>query len=334
MRRLFLLLLPALLWLTGCAHKSAAPTPSPAERTLPAWYLEPPQNGGGWLYGVGEGKTMEEATKQALADLLARVSVTVSSRYRSREYTHEDVYEYVETERSHDIETTVAKLPVTHYRTLKSAHPAWDRYLVLAGVRRDDFVRPLEKEIVREYGRAESLWREAKNANALERYDKAAEAEKIVEHLLPKATILASLDRAYEPLYQKSEEAFLKYAKMKERAKKSLRFCIESASDPAMEPFAETVASALSERGFPVLDTSRCPTEAIRISLLPTLSQDRSHGFFIVKGTVDLKMHDENGKVIQSRRYRVKGISAKSPKAAILEAAKGLERALVEKFLF
>ena len=48
-------------------------------KDLPSWYVSPKQNNASSLYGVGEGFSLEEATKTALADAAARLIVTISS---------------------------------------------------------------------------------------------------------------------------------------------------------------------------------------------------------------------------------------------------------------
>jgi len=325
MRPFFSILFPLLLLLTGCAHESAPPAPAHEVKPLPAWYLHPPQNDARWLYGVGEGETMEEATKQALADLLARLSVTVSSTWRSRQYSHEDVYEYVEKERSHEIETRVRALPLPHYRTLESAHPAWNRYLALVGVERKDLSKSLASEIARERERLERRWREAKERDGMTRLRAAEAAAKGYEALLPKALTLASVDPSAGELARKVEEKYLEYARQAGEEKARLRFCIDT---PASDPFAKAAAAALSAKGYTVSDKKACPKEAIRVKLDKTLTHERSYGFYIVKGTVDLKLYDKEGKAIKSRRYPVKGVSSQSRRAATLKAAESFGKVM------
>ena len=46
---------------------------------IPSWYMSPQKNNSEKLFGVAEGFTQEEATKNALADLAGRLVVTISS---------------------------------------------------------------------------------------------------------------------------------------------------------------------------------------------------------------------------------------------------------------
>ncbi len=69
------------LFVTACSQQ---PTLSNTVQTLPSWYLNPTPNSTVFLYGVGEGKTLQEAKNHALND--------VSSK-------HYDRYEYLPEKR-------------------------------------------------------------------------------------------------------------------------------------------------------------------------------------------------------------------------------------------
>ena len=47
--------------------------------TIPNWYLSSPQNNLNFIYGVGEGKNIDEAKQNALNDISSRLIVSVSS---------------------------------------------------------------------------------------------------------------------------------------------------------------------------------------------------------------------------------------------------------------
>ncbi len=63
---------------TGCIS-----TPEPI--AYPSWYLNPPQNNGSFLYGVGEGSDLNSAKVSALSSVSASLSITVSSELKKSE---------------------------------------------------------------------------------------------------------------------------------------------------------------------------------------------------------------------------------------------------------
>lgn len=58
-------------------------TPEPV--AYPSWYLNPPQNNGSFLYGVGEGSDLNSAKASALSSVSASLSITVSSELKKSE---------------------------------------------------------------------------------------------------------------------------------------------------------------------------------------------------------------------------------------------------------
>ncbi|WP_201352700.1 LPP20 family lipoprotein [Hydrogenimonas urashimensis] len=332
MKKIACFLFVALFFFGGCAehtHQRAARKPL----TAPVWYLNPPPNNREWLYGTGEGETMEEATRHALSNLLARIRVTVSSTYRSREYSHRDVYEHTFKESTYDIETTVEKVPVTHYETLRSERLAWNRYITQVGIHRDDFTKSLLKEVSGQIKEAEANWNAPNDASGLSRFKQAKRLKEMYEKILPELMILAALDPAYEPLYRNVTERKLFFIRKEKEAKEHLRFCIEPVRNSDFLPFAKTVAAALAQRGFALTQKPPCPNGALRVALDPTLSYDRIHGFYIVKGTVDLKLSNGGEKTVEEgMRYPIKGVSSKSRKAALLQASKSFEKSLEKRF--
>lgn len=330
-----LLLISMLVMVGGCSHTqhNSESHARPKPVTVPAWYLTPPANTKTRLYGTGEGETMEEATRHALSNLLARISVTVSSTYKSRELSHTDVYEYVSKERSYDIETIVKKLPVTNYRTLRSQRLAWNRYITLIAVDRDDFTAPILQNVTLQVEKAETDWNTAEGSGVLRRYKAAKEAKRLYEGLLNETAVLAALDPVYKTLHTNLRKRYLYFTRMEAQTKKRLRFCMKPVTDTQIQPFAKTAITAISRRGFVVLPYSSCSEEALRVRVDPTLAYDRVHGFFIVKGTVDMILENADGNRERSERYEVKGVSSQSLEAAILKAAASLKSAFDKKFL-
>ena len=53
--------------------------------SLPKWFLNPPKNNHDNLFGVGQGMTVEDATKEALNQVASKISVTISSNWEKTE---------------------------------------------------------------------------------------------------------------------------------------------------------------------------------------------------------------------------------------------------------
>lgn len=67
------------LFITGCGGSQ------PEVVSYPSWYMNPPQNNGSFLYGVGEGYTLDSAKAAALSSVSQSLSLTVSSELKKHE---------------------------------------------------------------------------------------------------------------------------------------------------------------------------------------------------------------------------------------------------------
>ena len=82
-----------------------------------SWYLSPVQNNSESIYGVGQGHTLEEATKSALSDASARLSTTVSST--STTLLEESKYD-VNDEFRQQISQNIEKIEFPNFEVTKS----------------------------------------------------------------------------------------------------------------------------------------------------------------------------------------------------------------------
>ena len=314
-------LLAAILLLAGCAATKSPPPPQPAAVELPAWYLHPPRNDATRLYGVGEGATMAEATRRALADLSERVAVTIQSRRHAADRSIDDgAFESVTRERRHTVRSVGALLPLPEYRTLDSRRLAWDRYLVLVSVRRCAVTRILRHRLREGLNEAITQVTAARH-DPLSRYRAATDATGTLQALRPEARLLAQLspeDAALEERVTQSIEA-LRILAQKTRRALRLRQCAPH------DPFARAAARFFESRGIPVARHSDGP--ALRLRVTTDLRTDRLHGFHIVQGEAVLTLYDGSAPVL-SRRYPLKGIASQSDKAARRRAAESLYESL------
>jgi len=75
----YILTLFITLFFIGCGGSNPEPT------AYPSWYLNPPQNSGNYLYGVGQGSDINSAKASALSAVSASLSITVSSELKKSE---------------------------------------------------------------------------------------------------------------------------------------------------------------------------------------------------------------------------------------------------------
>lgn len=108
---------------------------------IPSWYLSPKQNDSATLYGIGEGYVLEEATKSALADMAARLSVSISST--SNLLREENNYDANEEMRQ-SIKQNIEEIDFSNF-SVSNSKQIGEKIYVEVEVDRDQFVR-LQKE--------------------------------------------------------------------------------------------------------------------------------------------------------------------------------------------
>ncbi len=134
MKKAFSLL--ALFILFSCTTKGTVNTGDDI-----SWYLSPTQNDSGYIYGVGQGYTLEEATKSALSDASARLSTTISST--STSLMEENRYD-VNEEFRQKINQNIEKIEFPNFQVTKSAKKDASTYVEVS-IDRKQFV-DLQKE--------------------------------------------------------------------------------------------------------------------------------------------------------------------------------------------
>lgn len=91
-----------------------------------SWYVSPAQNTSQYIYGVGEGRNLEEATKSALSDASARLSVTISSNSTTLlEENRSDVNEEFRKQINQNIE----KIQFPNFKVTNSSQKGVDYYV-------------------------------------------------------------------------------------------------------------------------------------------------------------------------------------------------------------
>ncbi|MFM8186717.1 MAG: LPP20 family lipoprotein, partial [Alphaproteobacteria bacterium] len=102
------------------------------DQDLPSFFTKPRKNNIDVLYGVGEGATLEEATKNALSDTAGKLVVTISSE--SQVIKEENQNSYNEELRQ-KVKQSIEKISFTGYEVSKSEQVG-NRFYVEVSVER------------------------------------------------------------------------------------------------------------------------------------------------------------------------------------------------------
>ena len=147
--------------LLGCAWQPVIQKRAPHKVSSPDWYLRPPVSDQNHIYGVGEGKSRQEAVAASLNQIASQLHITLSGRVESQvELRHG-----VETERgSIRRSAEVAPLELRGYELLKQEAITPLRYLVLTRVSREKLTQDLQEDTARGLNELQSRMAESQSS--------------------------------------------------------------------------------------------------------------------------------------------------------------------------
>lgn len=211
----------------------------------PEWYTQAESDTAGAFYGVGEGESLEDATKAALNDIASKIAVTVQSKYKSEQKLNNSEYSNVA---ENTIVANVKKMKFNNYQIVKKASSS-DTYYALVKVDRMLLADEKTTELDSIAQKLESEYAEAEQASEIERLRKLIVMEDDISAMNEKTFLLKSIapnsdSSKYVKLYDKLTTAFVK-------TKSSISISI-LAADNIAKHYVKVFAKKISARGIKV----------------------------------------------------------------------------------
>ncbi|WP_457599338.1 DUF6886 family protein [Hydrogenimonas sp.] len=333
-----------LLLLAGCGRydalrpmSSKAPqtpqTPeAKSETVLPEWYRNPPTSSA-MLQGVGKGESLPEAKADAVANLRERVSARLLATLESGMESRRGIYRYLDRKSLKAAERSLNRLPFSSYTLLKTQKLPDGTYIVLIGIERKRFVKPLKKSILQRLVAIEERWHASVKESTLQRYRLAEDSFEKMKKLLPDYLAAHAVSPFSRPIVSRIEDGTPYFERVGKRLKRDLRFCVEPANTPALSLFANAVEKALKAERLTVSDDDALRRDALCITVKGRILHERSAGNHIIRAAIELTLHKRYGDPIVIQQYTVKGVSDESGTDALQKAADRLQRTLQKRFL-
>ncbi len=329
------------LFFAGCSHDTIVQRPQISEpiqsRTLksamPAWFLHVPENSLESFYGVGKGRDIQEAEENAVSDLNSRVWSDFIKKRISGADGHKYIIRYLSKEAVESTKSRLKKIPISKYRVLKSYSGEDGTAAVLVEIKRKDLAKPLKKEILGRLVSIEERWHSSRGQTVLERYILAKDSFEKMSRFLPDYLLADYISPFSGKVASRVENGLPYFYKTANRLKKSLRFCIEPVSTPAMKFFADAVAKALKKEQLVSTNETKADSRTLCITINGTLLHKKSAQDHIFEATVKLTLHKRYKAPISVQYYKVRGISQDSGTMALQKAAQELEKELQKRFL-
>lgn len=311
-----------LVGLVSCASQPTIQKRAALKSSSSDWYLKPPVSDQTHIYGVGEGKSRQEAVAASLNQIASQLHVTLSERVESQvELKHG-----VETERgSIRSSAEVSPIELRGYELLKQEAVTPLRYLVLTRVSREKLTQDLLEDTTRGLQELQSLMAESNST-----YHTLEVCATLATQLPTWRSRIAGL----RALGQADTELTLQLSDLERhcvRGNWPWVIAVKAPFDRTPDTLARDVLiSFLSAGGFQAQAGDAPPEPGLRCTLQLSEEQSAPMGFKVVRWQVKLELSGET-KQGPTHIIQVVGQSTSSTEHARQVAQKRLKKALEEK---
>jgi hypothetical protein len=313
MKKNFLLIL---CFLVSCSVNQAF------SKDLPSWFTKPRQNNIDVLYGIGEGASLEEATKNALADCAGKLVVSISSESQLTKEENQNSYN---EELRQKVSQSIEKISFTGYQVSKSEEVN-NRFYVEVSVEKDPFVNEQKERIEFVQRKISDLDKNSIQANPIQRRTSLIKILDLCKELELKARILSG---AQEEVDLKSIlNLVAKFQNEFEKSSSTIEFFFDPSSSPDL---LQILKSALNKDGLKIgkkLD-NKDPNQII-IEAKYQSTTNFIYGAHITKLAISFE-NTSQGKVVASNNIEVSGSSTLGEAESVKSAIKKLEEKITKE---
>lgn len=317
------------VFLLGCSAKKDVTVGRTAD--VPEWYTQPPANDERYLNGVGSGRSVEDATKKALVDLLVKLSRQVESGFSSKTSYGTHGFEEVPTS---ELRRDVAEISISHYQIVAAEQIRSDRYVVLVHSERSLFIRSLADKVSIGFREIGHRLTESKEDNALRRYRVIQQSIERARQLMPSIWILSGIASGFD--VEGYRDYTLSLHSELEKQRRDLVFYLTS--DFKDQSLLQPIRRGLTDEGFLVAKTRMVNLgDLVSIELKKESLYSEYSGIQVATVNITLDTKDHEGNVIGSKHLSVKGHATQGYELAESDAvnkfAALIEQEGIEKIL-
>lgn len=285
------------------------------QTSLPNWYIQAPQNSS-YLYGSGEGDSIQEAKNNALNQIASSLSVSISSNFQKDEgYSSGSNGSSFFKNVKNNVNAEVKKIDFSDVEIVHNKLISGKYYILVRINKEKLFNSTKEKFLILDNKIKEQL-----NLNSNNPYEILRNINKAIPSInqaLAKANVLYALNSNFNlKAYSK------KYSSYLTKKEQLLNKITISVSNPNNQ-FSQKLIELLNEKNYKIKTNS---VVDIKISTKPRFTE--TYGMKIARVSVNLKVI-ANNKIVYSANMEVKGISNANSQA-LAKASNAFKQKLSE----
>lgn len=317
-----ILFLALSLLLISCAAPKPKIVAQPA-KPLPSWYLTPPAGSSVYLYGIGSGRDIQEATKEALDNMLAQLSVSIES---SLEVTTKASTSSYSQDTKRNIKSEVAKVKINNYQVEKSEQIKYNQFVVLVKSDREEFARGLTSDLDSFFADYDARKNTFAKSSIVSRYNFHKDSSDQAEAHKATVAIAKGVDSSVD---EKPKLAKIQAIQNDfERTKQSLSFAVLASGNA--NKMAEPIKAALAKEKFAVGANGALLEVSVKVSV----DYINASGMRIANVVTVFETKEKGGAGVGSSRHQFKTNGANGESVAVENTASQLALKIKEDGIF
>lgn len=296
------------------------------ELPLPQWYLVAPTNTAQFLYGEGEGNTIEEAKTNALNNMASGLVVAVSSTMQTstRTTTSQGDSSYSK-DVSKNVKLEVQKIKFTN-AIVKNSEMVNGKFYTLMQVNRPELFAQQKGEFDSKDARADQLYSSLEGKAKLDQIHILQDMYPLLQEAKAQTIVLNAINNGFPyAIYTKKYDSYI------DRLDDIKSNCvIHIASNANTKYFSDNLIDLLNQNKFKISSTPNNSDIEIQINSSPKYSV--ASGWNIAKVSTTLSVVS-NGKVVSNKIITSIGRSSSSNENALEDASKRFREEILKQTL-
>ena len=295
----------ALLLLNGCSSQGTV-------GKVPDWVLNPEQDNQQYIFGIGEGRTLDQAKQRGLKDIASKFSISINSATLQKQSLRNGQADQLFTQK---INSQVKNIEFTNFKQIK-AEQVNQSYFVKVAISRAGFIKEKKSKLDRIIGNVDSILLDVKHSNKIKRlyaYNKVQAETAKAEPLL---YLIAVADKSFDIVPYTQQ--FQKYALNEKRLLSSTIFSIQRPGK--LSPIATALSDVMQTHGFQVRN-SRSRSDAV-IKLRGGVKYSKAFSTYNSRINFSFLVQSKKGVIYSKKSYQMNGASVSSYQTAYTNAVK------------
>ena len=316
------LLTAILLLFTGCYRDLPIEV---EQKPVSSWISNPPKSNSSTLYALGEGKNRDEATANALSQLLSTLSVSVRSTYESTtKVKNVNGVELYTNDVEQKVSSSVKELRVPNYEIVQQEEIGFNSYAVLIKSDKKLFFQSIKDEVDNTIKLLKDDERSYRSSNILKRLAFYKQTSASVDDLVYRSVVLKVLNPEFDDSYIIKEASRFKTAYISLKSK--ISFSITADKDS--QNLVPVVKEVLTAKGFKI--TEQNSGYHLHVGIRSNIVYTSAYGFDLARSAVDISIKDSSNQTVLAKKIDITGQSTQGYEVAKQNIASKLKAYIID----